>query len=36
MKLYLRDSARAAAAFGETKGAWKGTITDSMCVNDHA
>jgi hypothetical protein len=26
----------AAAALAETTGAWTGTITDSMCVKDHA
>ena len=36
MKLYLSLILLASAAFAETKGVWKGTITDSMCVNDHS
>jgi hypothetical protein len=36
MKLFLALILAVTAAFGETKSTWKGTITDSMCLGNHA
>jgi 3-methyladenine DNA glycosylase AlkD len=36
MKPYFLFITMAAAALAQTSGSWTGTVTDSMCVNDHA